>query len=216
MTIIDQIIVYYKKNNKTYGKGSPLNLWLTPERQTKRFAQITKIVDLHDKDILDVGCGYGDFYNYLLHQKIFPKSYLGIDLLEEHCEIAKTKLPFNCSILCGNFLEMELNTTQYVILSGTLNFYAQGWFKLAHQILDKAWRLSVLGIVFNLRSPHSIKGSYATVDNHVQELSPSYWCSYAHERTANYALYHNYVDYDYTIAMWKIQYSTFLSRDTLR
>lgn len=203
MSIIEKTKNYYKKNNDIYGKGSPLNLWATTERQLKRFEQIIKIIDLNNRDILDVGCGYGDFYNWLLNQNIIPKSYVGVELLEEHCEIARFNLPKTCSILCGNFLEQQINKSQYCILSGALNFYDNGWFDLTHQILDKMWNLSTIGIVFNLRSPYSLTENYYKIEAQIQEFSPSYWCSYAHSKTPNYALYHNYVDYDYTIAMWK-------------
>ena len=203
MNIIEKTKNYYQQNNKIYGKGSPLNLWATEERQLKRFEQIIKIIDLNNQEILDVGCGYGDFYNWLINKNIFPKSYLGVDLLEEHCEIAISKLPTTCSILCGDFLEQKIDFVQYCILSGTLNFYDKGWLKIAHKILDKMWYLSTLGIVFNLRSSHYLTGTYNNKDVQIKETAPSYWCSYAHSKTANYALYHNYVSYDYTIAMWK-------------
>ena len=74
---------------------------------------------------------------------------------------------------------------------------------MAHLIIDKMWNLSRLGIAFNIRSPHSIDGEYSNKERQLKDMSPPYWCSYAHKKTSKYALYHNYVDYDYTVAMWK-------------
>lgn len=44
-----------------------------------------------DKDVLEVGCGNG-YGGYLLNQ-LGPKSYLGLDLMEEQVEIARRKYP---------------------------------------------------------------------------------------------------------------------------
>ena len=203
MKIIKNTQTYYEKRNEKYGKGSPLNLWATEERQIERFEKLASIFDFTNYTIFDVGCGYGDFYNFLMKKNIVLKAYKGIDLLKEHCEIARLTLPKNCRILEGDFLETTIKTEDYFILSGTLNFYEEGWFDFAHKVLDKMWELCNVGMAFNLRSPYGMTGSYKQKTNQAKDMDPTYWCSYAHNKTSKYSLYHDYVNYDYTVVLWK-------------
>lgn len=48
-------------------------------------------LDVKDKDILEIGCGNG-YGGYLLNQ-LRPKSYLGLDVMEEQIEIARRNYP---------------------------------------------------------------------------------------------------------------------------
>lgn len=203
MGIVQNTEKYYKKLNQSNGLGSPQNLWVTQDRQVNRFKKTVQIMNFKAASILDVGCGYGDFYQYMIENGINTKSYTGIDLLPEHCNIAKKNLPNTCKIITGDFLKTELEKYDYCVLSGTLNYYDKGWFSFAHEIIDKMWTLAKKGIIFNIRSPESMDARSPDNARQIKDLSPSYWSSYAHSMTKRYALYHDYVDYDYTIAMWK-------------
>ena len=48
-------------------------------------------LDVKDKDILEIGCGNG-YGGYLLNQ-LQPKSYVGLDVMEEQVEIARRNYP---------------------------------------------------------------------------------------------------------------------------
>lgn len=48
-------------------------------------------LDVKDKDVLEIGCGNG-FGGYLLNQ-LGPKSYIGVDVMEEQIEIARRNYP---------------------------------------------------------------------------------------------------------------------------
>ena len=48
-------------------------------------------LNVKDKDVLEIGCGNG-YGGYLLNQ-LGPKSYIGLDLMEEQVEIARRKYP---------------------------------------------------------------------------------------------------------------------------
>jgi len=55
--------------------------WGTVEQQRYRFFQTLNMgVDFIDRDILDVGCGFGDFADFLLDQDVSFSSYAGIDI----------------------------------------------------------------------------------------------------------------------------------------
>lgn len=48
-------------------------------------------LDVKDRDVLEIGCGNG-FGGYLLDQ-LGPKSYIGLDVMEEQIEIARRNYP---------------------------------------------------------------------------------------------------------------------------
>ena len=48
-------------------------------------------LDVKDKDVLEIGCGNG-YGGYLLNQ-LAPKSYIGLDVMEEQIAIARKNYP---------------------------------------------------------------------------------------------------------------------------
>jgi SAM-dependent methyltransferase len=201
---IEEILKLYKEKNLVYGEGDPQNLWRRVESQTRRFDKFLDLFSFEGKSILDVGCGYGDFYSYLINKNISPHSYVGCDIMPEHCKVAVGRLPKECTILEGDFLEINASSANIVVLSGTLNTEFDNWLDVSKKILDKMWNLATDGMVFNMQSSHGLQGEYGQKVLNSRNISPEYWVQYAHEKTCKYGLYHDYMHYDYTIAMWKV------------
>jgi len=63
----------FKKDIKTLGWGSI-------EQQEHRFKNVLKHLDLEGKSILDIGCGFGDLYNYLAKNNHSFSKYIGWDI----------------------------------------------------------------------------------------------------------------------------------------
>jgi len=73
----------------------PLNNQDEPFRYyIQLYNHVVKDVDLHDKDIIEVGCGRGGGGAFLLRYKN-PLSYTGIDLSETAIERCKKQYPFS-------------------------------------------------------------------------------------------------------------------------
>ena len=53
--------------------------------QYKRFEILTSFIKIKiiQSNIIDAGCGFGEYYNYLFDNDLKPKSYLGIDCEEK-------------------------------------------------------------------------------------------------------------------------------------
>jgi len=66
-----------------------------PRRMGQRFFEFPVFrelgMDLKNKDVLEVGCGSG-YGAFLLH-KLNPKSYVGLDVMEEQIELAQMQYP---------------------------------------------------------------------------------------------------------------------------
>ena len=70
------------------------SLGWTKHKQDRRFRQMFERLDISGKNILDIGCGFGDLLDYL--QRENPDSsfgYSGVDLMKDIIEVAQTKHP---------------------------------------------------------------------------------------------------------------------------
>ena len=50
---------------------------------------MTSHLNFKGRVVLDIGCGTGDFLSYLSRIDQWPRSYIGIDILEDALEIAR-------------------------------------------------------------------------------------------------------------------------------
>jgi len=91
-------------------------------------------LDLYNKDVLEIGCGSG-YGAYLLNQ-LAPKSYLGLDVMEEQSALAKNKYPQFQFIVQGaedlsQFADASKDT---VIIFGVLH-HIPDWRKAIDEII---------------------------------------------------------------------------------
>lgn len=65
--------------------------WDTRESMEKRFATAAELYDFSGATVLDVGCGFGDFYQFLTQRGEQPAGYFGIDISQMILEIARDR-----------------------------------------------------------------------------------------------------------------------------
>ena len=87
----DRLAEYYAGKLKQYG-DDPRSLGWTPGGSRLRFGALAGIGDLAGRSVLDVGCGFGDFYGYLLGRGACA-DYTGVDINPDLIAIAKRKYP---------------------------------------------------------------------------------------------------------------------------
>ena len=66
------------------------------------------MTNLSNKSIIDIGCGFGDFYSYLNAQNIILKKYLGIDINETLINTASSLFIDSGKFIVGNILERNI------------------------------------------------------------------------------------------------------------
>jgi SAM-dependent methyltransferase len=60
------------------------SLWGGAASQRQRFEILSEVTDLNERTVLDVGCGFGDFYGFLTRDKgLRLKKYVGLDLTQD-------------------------------------------------------------------------------------------------------------------------------------
>jgi ubiquinone/menaquinone biosynthesis C-methylase UbiE len=91
-------------------------------------------LDVKDKDILEIGCGNG-YGGYLLNG-LGPKSYIGLDVMEEQVEIARRKYPkYKYIIQDATDLSQFPNASKdIVIIFGVLHHIPE-WRKALDEIV---------------------------------------------------------------------------------
>jgi ubiquinone/menaquinone biosynthesis C-methylase UbiE len=108
-----------------------------PRRLGQRYFELPLFrklgLELNHRDVLEIGCGNG-FGAYLLHQ-LKPKSYVGVDLMEEQIEIARKKyLQFQFIVQdATNLSQFEDASKDAIIIFGVLHHIPE-WRKVIDEI----------------------------------------------------------------------------------
>lgn len=169
--------------------------WGSREGQQLRFKILAEIGVLQGKRILDVGCGLGDFAEWLM-QNNTQVTYTGLDLTSELVDQARNRYP-TLEFLHGSILDEELlngRKFDYVFASGIFYTYCAGgenWMKSA---IRRMWSLCENGIAFNSLSTWA--------ENHEPEefyANPAEIMDFCKTLTPWIAVRHDYHPRDFTI-----------------
>ncbi|MEW6989348.1 class I SAM-dependent methyltransferase [Colwelliaceae bacterium 6441] len=125
------------------------------QSQYKRF-EILLAIDKNAKSIIDVGCGLGDMYQYLLDNQ-YSGQYLGLDFLDEFTLLSRQKYAdysqasFQCidvgsaNVPCGY---------DYALLSGVFNNKMENNKQFMFETISKMFASANKGIAFNAMSTY--------------------------------------------------------------
>jgi len=138
---------FYKSAITKYGTSPKGVHWNSKNSQEIRFEIILKMLpnDLQNYTLVDAGCGFGDFYNYLKERDKLPLKYIGIDTLDEMVEIASKKT--SQQIIKANICKDKLLEADYYICSGAMNILDK--FE-THLFIQNCYNNSKYGFIFNL------------------------------------------------------------------
>ena len=112
---------FYTTAIEKFGVSAKGVNWASKKNQELRFDILLKMLpqDLSNVSLADAGCGFGDFYNYLLTNTLTPKSYIGIDAHSDMCSIAANNTAQE--ILNLDICKETLPNADYYLCSGALN-----------------------------------------------------------------------------------------------
>ena len=193
--ISQQTIKRYSDRYRNMGKDVKTLGWGSQEQQQYRFAKILDIVDCKNKTILDIGCGFGDFFEFIISRNIRPHFYTGWDINKDL--IFEAKNSFNDDFLdfkVENLLETKNNySADIVIMLGLLNFNLKKTFNnidYSKKMITKAFTHCKSKLVVDFLSSNLSK-DYPKED-FVFYHHPSEMLDFAFELTSNVSLFHNY------------------------
>lgn len=114
---------HYEKNLKCYGVGDERSLGWTKHKQAIRFEHLLHYWNMENSSLLDVGCGFGDLYQYLRHEgKNETIDYFGIDIMPQFIDAAGKLTGEPERFSCQDILSMENETFDYVVAAGIFGY----------------------------------------------------------------------------------------------
>jgi SAM-dependent methyltransferase len=161
---------FYKKAIEKYGISAQGVQWNSDYTQYKRFEILTSFIEneIKESSIIDAGCGFAEYYNYLFDNNLKPKSYLGIDCEEQMISLASKRF-LDTKFKKQNILKEELDFADYYICSGAMNILEEDEVFI---FINKCFYFSKKAFIFNfLKNDSLTKVSKTKVINHCLTLS---------------------------------------------
>lgn len=141
----------YKEAVHEHGGIFEATLWRSKEGQELRFQAFTHEIDFSNASILDIGCGIGDFAEYLLRSNISYTSFVGIDAMEEMIATASARNIARASFEVADVVQNTdlITDFDWAVFSGTLNAMDE---TIALELIKTSFNACKIGIAFNFLS----------------------------------------------------------------
>lgn len=198
LTDSSAIFRYHRDMISMHGNRSSFTLgWRDRQSQLIRFKALASIADLNGRTVLDAGCGYADLFAYLL--ELYPDldHYCGIEQIPELLDeaIFRYQHTANSSFISGNFVSRELEISDYVLASGSLNYRSVDP-DFIFKTIKKLYNNCRLGLGFNLLRKIESWGLIVSYD-------PEEILSYCRSLCQNVVFIDDYDEDDFTVFMYR-------------
>jgi SAM-dependent methyltransferase len=141
----------YKRLYSQHGDSPETVRYSSKESQYARFDSLIGIANLSGQRLLDFGCGLGHFSEYLIHKKIKPLKFTGVDIIPEFLEKNKQKFPNNSFILPSQIAQENYD---YGIISGVFNDKSNKSRDFWKKTIIEVFKHCEKGIAFNMMSTY--------------------------------------------------------------
>lgn len=192
-----EIINIYETRLKEHGYSVKAMGWRDREQQYLRFKILSEIGDLNGTKILDVGCGFGDFYEYLINKGI-KVDYTGYDISPKIIDMAKSKhsqIKFEVKDILKERISEKFD---YVLESGILNKRISNNIEYAKKIITRMFELSKVGIAVNMMTDYV---DYK--EDYLYYYSPEGVFKFCKSLSKFVTLRHDYPLHEFTIYIYK-------------
>ena len=154
MSEIEDLASLYDKRVRELGYEARSVGWKSAEQQHLRFRELTRNVSLTGQSIIDLGCGFGDFYDFLCSSSMAPSNYTGIDISDEMLRVARVKHSEFPEVTFVNrpLMAVTDETYDFAVASGSLNYnlkidmnmYLEDFVRIYHNRVQKGLLLNLL------------------------------------------------------------------------
>lgn len=202
--VLIDIAQYYSDKLHEFGDNPRGVDWNGEEGQTRRFAQLSKVINgASGFSLNDLGCGYGAFYDFLVERHT-DFSYTGIDISEKMIEAAVMR---NGNKSSCRFIQSSTpdQTADYGVASGIFNVRLgksdAEWKTYISDSLDLLFQTSEKGFAFNCLTSYSDADKMRDYLYYADPCEIFDMCKRRYCR--NVALLHDYDLYEFTILVTK-------------
>ena len=130
--------------------------WRTPSSQNIRFLTLSLISDLNGCEVIDIGCGLGDFFGYLVKENI-QAHYVGIDISEKMVQEASQKYPEGTFVQADFMSDTFIKPADFFLASGAFSLVQEDQGTYIRKAIKKMFDLAQQGVAFNLLSSYADK-----------------------------------------------------------
>jgi SAM-dependent methyltransferase len=194
----DANVARYRQRYAEFGYD-PRTLGWTKGRQPVRFAAALAALGTTFGSILDVGCGFGDFFGHL-HRSGWRGRYVGIDLVPELLAEARIRYgELGAGFIAGEVADIVLDEPCDVAVAlGLFNHrLRQDNYQFIEETLDAMWRLTTDCITADFLC--------ATADRPREDLfyaDAGRVAASALRRSRRVVLNHGYMPFEFCVQIW--------------
>jgi len=201
--IFDQISSYYETLIDQHGHNPRSCDYGSELSQAAKFEVLSQVCSLENKTLLDVGCGFADYANFL-NKKEPSLIYHGVDITPSMIKVAKENNP-NLSLRTLNILadsDGKGFDEKYDIVTANGIFYLLGENaeKLMQQLIIKMFDIATIAVAFN-----SLSSFAPDIEENEFYANPLEVLVFCQKITPWVTLRQDYHSRDFTIYMYKEQ-----------
>jgi len=207
-SVYEMTEVYFAKKITEHGPTAKGVDWNGEESQYVRFAQLAKVLENDERSHIslnDLGCGYGEMFNFLKEKYTQYIEYHGYDLCQKMIDAACERFP---SEVQAYFYKVDMGdvmrTSDYSVASGIFNIQIgadNDWQKHILETLQQMNNSSRKGFSFNCLTKYSDK---EYMKDYLYYADPCDLFDYCKRNfSKNVAILHDYELFEFTIVVRK-------------
>jgi SAM-dependent methyltransferase len=195
----DETARWYEDKVRQYGFDHRGLGFRNRSSQEKRFEALLGLGDFNGKRVLDVGCGFADFLEFLMERGIHPV-YSGLDVCEPMIQRCLERFPGDVAhFVVGDVLEFQpLEPFDFVVASGIFGLDSEGARERIRPTLERMFGWCRTGLAVNFLStcsPHPAEGRIYVEPWKALEAGLAL--------TSSARLDHSYLPNDFTLHLYK-------------
>jgi SAM-dependent methyltransferase len=194
----DAIAGYYKDLIKEHGHTPRSCDYGRPESQAKKFMVLSDIVTPKHQTLLDIGCGFADYADYL-EMRAPHIQYTGVDITTEFVKEAKRKHP-DLDVFQMDILSEDLGHFDIVTANGIFYLLGKEAEPLMQKLVTRMFDITLQSVAFN-----SLSAWCKDQESGEFYADPVKTLEFCRTLTPWVTLRHDYHDRDFTIYMHKEQ-----------
>ena len=196
---LNKLKKFYNQKFTLFGNSLKTIGWSNRNDQYLRFEKLIYNYNINNKTILDVGCGFGDFYKFLILKRKINFKYIGLDISDKIIMEAKNKIKRpNVTFINSDLLNFKNNKIDYAISSGALTYNFKNSDEYAKKIIKKMYEISNISCSINFMSTYC---DYKLKKN--KHYSPEKIFKFSKSISRKVNLIHDYDLFEFTIQIFK-------------
>jgi len=196
-TEVNETIERFSARLAEFGWGHRALDWGSAAGQQRRFEMLASVGIVNGASVLDVGCGFGDFWEWL-GRNGYDVRYTGLDITPGLLDVAVARHP-HAEFVLGSVLDSEAlvgRSFDYVVASGLFYTYRVGGYMWMHAAIDAMWRHASCGLAFNSLSTWAPEAEYSEF-----HADPCEVLGFCRRLSPWVDLLHSYHSRDFTVHM---------------